>query len=57
MLFFANASTVTVTWQWVYGSEPTANVTVSGSALKASVVLANSTGTQITAQVQIQGNA
>jgi hypothetical protein len=57
MTFNGNSSNVVVSWNWTYGSDPTANVTVNGTTLKASVTLANPTTSSITAQVIITGNA
>jgi len=57
MTFNGNSSSVVVSWNWTYGSNPTANVTVNGTTLKATVTLANETTSSITAQVIITGNA
>lgn len=57
MTFMGNSSSVIVTWSWIYGSNPTANVTINGTTLTATVTLANPTTSTITAQVVITGNA
>jgi hypothetical protein len=57
MTINGNSSTITVNWQWVYGSNPSSTVSVNGTTLTASVTLANPTSNTITAQVVISGNA